>query len=181
MIADQRLISQLRDRAEPAIDALFDAYYDRVYRYLAQLVADPELAADLTQDTFVKVYAALPRLSDDSNLTAWIFHIATRVARSHFRRRRIIQWLPLDAWSARSAGHEEHIAQNDAVAMALNQLSPEYRTCLLLYSWAGLSCPEIGVALGKSEEATRMLLSRARRQFQRYYTAASAIQEVDES
>lgn len=181
MVADQGLISQLRDRAEPAIDALFDAYYDRVYRYLAQLVTDADLAADLTQDTFIKVYAALPRLSDNSNLTAWIFQIATRVARSHFRRRRIIQWLPLNAWSGHSTGPEEHITRTDAVAAALNQLAPEYRTCLLLYSWAGLSCPEIGIVLGRSEEATRMLLSRARRQFQHYYTTADVTQEVDES
>jgi RNA polymerase sigma factor (sigma-70 family) len=119
MLADRYFLSRLRDRAESAIQELFDQYYARIYRYLARLVDDPQTAADLAQETFLKAFVALHQLEDDSNVSAWLFQIATNLARSYHRRRRLIRWLPLDRAPA-SARHEDDFAQRDPV-------DPEYQ------------------------------------------------------
>jgi len=169
MAADRWLLSQLRARAEPAVEALYEDYYARIYRYLAQLVGDDAVAAELAQDTFVKIYIALPRLSDESNLHAWVFQIATRVAYSYQRHRRLIRWLPLDAFVGLDRSYEQEVEQRDAVRAALHELPVDQRSGLLLHAWAGLSCAEIGRVLGKSQNAVRMMLVRARRRFRVAY------------
>lgn len=171
MVADSVLLSQLRARAEPAVEALYKAYYARIYRYLAQLIGDDAVAAELAQDTFLRVYIALPRLADASNLHAWIFQIATRTAYSYQRRQRLISWLPLDTFMCLERSYEQEVEQRDLVRAALGELPVEQRSCLLLHAWAGLSCAEIGSAIGKSENAVRMALVRARRRFHSTYEA----------
>ncbi|NJO83613.1 MAG: RNA polymerase sigma factor [Blastochloris sp.] len=171
MVAGQ-FVRQLRDRTDAAIQELFDQFYARIYRYLARFVDDPQTAADLTQDTFLKVYLALPRLPDDTNVSAWLFQIATNVARSHYRRKRLIRWLPLEHWNTPQPSGEDQVIQRDQVDRALNALSIEYKTCLLLHVWAGLTCAEIGETIGKTASSVKMLLMRARRQFRAAYEAS---------
>jgi RNA polymerase sigma-70 factor, ECF subfamily len=174
MIFDPPPIDRLRAQDHQAFATLVDAHYTPVFRYLARLIADREVAAELTQDTFLRAYQALPRLDDDSDLTGWIFRIATNLARQHHRRHRLIRWLPLEA-SATPVSHlEEDVARQDLVRRALCHLSLEQRACLLLYAWTGCTCAEIARILGKSTDAVRMLLVRARRSFRMAYAAASA-------
>jgi RNA polymerase sigma-70 factor (ECF subfamily) len=74
-------VSRLRDQEEPAILALVDRYYAPIHRYLTRLTGDTHVTAELTQETFIDAYNALPRLADDSNVSAWLFRIATNLAR----------------------------------------------------------------------------------------------------
>ncbi len=169
MVADQQFVSQLRQREDAAIHTLIDGSYQRIYRYLVHLVQDPHTAAELTQDTFIKIYNALPTLRDDSHVTGWMFQIATNVARSYHRRQRIVRWLPLDSGHHRSPGHEDLTVERDMVDQVLQGLSYEQRTALLLQVWGGLSCAEIASTMGKSEHAVKMILVRGRRQFRALY------------
>ncbi len=169
MVVDQDFVSQLRDHDEPAILAFVDRYYTPIHRYLSRLLGDPQVAAELTQETFLAAYTALPRLVDDSNLSAWLFRIATNLARKHLRRRRLIDWTPLDTHVAHPTNLEQRIVEQDLVARALAQLPLDQKACLLLHAWAGLTCAEIARVVGKTEGAVKMLLMRARRQFRAAY------------
>lgn len=71
-------------------DELVLRCYTPVYRYLFQLIRDAEVAADLTQDVFMKSYAGFSDRPAGSPLNAWIFRIATNEARQFFRRQRRI-------------------------------------------------------------------------------------------
>jgi RNA polymerase sigma-70 factor (ECF subfamily) len=114
-------------------------------------------------------------LADDSRLAGWLFRIATNLARQHHRRRQAICWTRLprpDTYQASQPGVEDGVAQQDIVRRALAQLSLDQRACLLLYAWTGLTCAEIAEILGKSPEAVRMTLVRARRRFRDVYGAS---------
>ncbi len=73
----------------------------RDLRLPARMLRDPELAADLTQDAFVKAYRAYETLEDPAHARAWLYQIAHRVALDDLRRRKIIRFLP---WTGESRG-----------------------------------------------------------------------------
>ena len=173
MVVDQDFVSQLRDHEEPAILAFVDRYYTPIHRYLSRLLGDPQVAAELTQETFLEAYTTLPRLVYDSHLSAWLFQIATNLARKHHRRRCLIDWTSLDTRVAHPASLEQRIVQQDLIERALAQLPLDQKACLLLHAWAGLTCAEIARVVGKTEDAVKMMLMRARRQFRAAYDVSS--------
>ena len=65
------------------------------------MLRDPELAADLTQDAFIKAYRAHDTLEDPAHARAWLYQIAHRVALDEIRRRKIVRFLP---WTGESHG-----------------------------------------------------------------------------
>ena len=174
MLADPQLVRWLQGQDEAAVLVLVDRYYAPIGRYLSRLLGDIQLAEDLTQETFLDAYIALPRLRADSNLSAWLFQIATNRARKHMRRQRLVRWLSLDEFMGQSASHEEAVVQREQVGRALAQLPDDYRICLLLQTWGGLSTTEIAQVVGKGEAAVRMTLVRARRRFRTLYEDTSA-------
>ncbi|HET7037732.1 MAG TPA: sigma factor-like helix-turn-helix DNA-binding protein, partial [Thermomicrobiaceae bacterium] len=101
------------------------------------------------------------------------YRIATNHALAHFRRKKLIRWVPLGKLlgtgnDPRSDDHGEWVATSTAIEAALARLEPRERACLLLKA-AGFSSQEIGQQLGCSEGAARTRLSRARESFRRIY------------
>ena len=166
--------AQAGDRS--AFAALFLQFNARICTYLARLVGDNDIGRDLAQDTFVAVWRALPEVRDTTRFVPWLYRIATNTARSHQRRARIVHWLP---WSPASpsakhssltmSGPEQHAGESELVVMALSQLAPQHRTCLLLQVEAGFSQREIAGMLDISEKAVSAYVSRGREQFRREY------------
>jgi RNA polymerase sigma-70 factor, ECF subfamily len=173
VLVDPQFVSQLQGQNETAVLALVDRYYAPIGRYLSRLVGDVQLAEDLTQETFLDAYVALPRLEPASNVSAWLFQIATNRARKHLRRQRLVRWLTLDVLRDHSGSPEEQVTRRDQVGQALAHLPDEYRICLLLQSWGGFSVTEIAEVVGKGEGAVRMTLMRARRRFIALYKESS--------
>ena len=80
-------------QAIPTFEEIFSRYNTQIYNYLLGMVGNPEQAQDLTQDTFVKAYRALPRVKE-LILPAWLYRIATNTALDALRHRKLIAWLP---------------------------------------------------------------------------------------
>ena len=152
--------------------SLVTAYQAPIGRYLARLVGDLELARDLTQDTFLAAHRALPR-TRVADPRAWLYRIATNQARAHFRRQRLVRWIPLarlraDDCALATAESTEQVEGEVAVAATLARLDPQDRACLLLDA-AGFPATEIAGQLGCSVGAARTRLCRARATFRRLY------------
>ena len=75
-IEEHRLIRHAQSGDRVAFAELVKAYYDRLYRWLYHLTRDRHTAEDLTQETFLKAFAALERFQAGSNFRAWLFRIA---------------------------------------------------------------------------------------------------------
>lgn len=148
----------------PAFEAIYGAYRGRIAAYLARLVHDPDLAADLTQDVFVRAFRAIRETKPDLNLKAWLFAIATNTAISHHRHRRLIQWLPLEAAPEPCAPEalEQRVADRDRLNAALATLPRDQAACFLLWAREGLTYEEIGKAAGISAGAAKTRAYRAR-------------------
>lgn len=166
---DSAFFQRLKARDKVAVNELVNRCYAPVQRYLTRLVGDPEVAAELTQQTFLQAYQALPSLREASNLSAWVFRIATNLALKHQRRQKLIRWLHLDESQAGQEGFEQQVIQREFIGRALDQLPTDYRIGLLLQAGSGLSCAEIAQVMGRTEGATKMMLVRAWRRFREVY------------
>jgi RNA polymerase sigma-70 factor, ECF subfamily len=158
----------------------FDRIYAKnktpVYNHIYRLVGDRELADDLTQDTFLKAFRALPKMDANLKLAAWLYRIATNTAYDALRRRKLIAWLPwqdLDHEPAdvESADPQEMYGTTELVRAALHRMPELYRAALLLYTQEGFSYREIAQALHIAESGVKMYLSRARASFKEHYRA----------
>lgn len=169
-------------------DSLYARYRVPLYNYIVRLTGDRDGAEDLLQDVFVKVYKAIDSAPVGDGEKPWTYRIATNTCYDLLRRRRLISWLPWspqdDARTIDEPGGDlsERYAMNEGVVDALADLPPSLRAPLLLHTVQGLSYGEIAVALGTSEGAVKMRVSRARARFkERYGVAASPPMETTQS
>jgi RNA polymerase sigma-70 factor (ECF subfamily) len=164
MRGDSLIVERARHGDAHAFEAIYREYQPQIAGYLCRMVRDPELAADLTQDVFINAYKAIGRTQPGLNLRAWLFTIATNAALSHHRRRRVVQWSPLDERGAESPteGPEDRYAAREELSEALHALPPEQSACLLLSARDGFTYEEIARMLGISEGAAKTRAYRAR-------------------
>jgi RNA polymerase sigma-70 factor (ECF subfamily) len=66
-------------------ETVVTAHHAEIYRYLLRVTWRAGDADDLSQETFLRAYRAWESLNDDANVRAWLFAIATNLARNHFR------------------------------------------------------------------------------------------------
>ena len=164
MRGDSLIVERARQGDAEAFETIYREYQQQIAGYLCRMVRDPELAADLAQDVFISAYKAIGRTQPGLNLRAWLYTIATNAALSHHRRRKIVQWSPLDerGIDAPTEGPEEPYAAREELSAALETLSDDQRACLLLSARDGFSYEEIGGMLGISEGAAKTRAYRAR-------------------
>jgi RNA polymerase sigma-70 factor (ECF subfamily) len=155
-----------RDEAYRFVEELFGRHQHEIYAYLVRMIRDPELAADLTQDAFVKAYKAYDTLEKPENARAWLYQIAHRVALDDLRRKRIIRFIPLVGETRNTAPSAEHLVMEAHLSgdlqRALERIPERQRSALLLAELHDLSGIELAAALGVSHVAARALLTRAR-------------------
>jgi RNA polymerase sigma-70 factor (ECF subfamily) len=183
-------VTVTRDRATARafVERLYGAHHGEIYAYLARMLRDDELAADLTQETFVKAYRAYDTLLDHNRARAWLYQIAGRTALDELRRRKIVRFVP---WTGESRG--ESSSAEDLVLRArlsadleraLMSIPPRQRQALLLAELHELSGLELAEAMGVSHVAARALLTRGReslRQALAVERARSAVAETRRS
>jgi RNA polymerase sigma-70 factor (ECF subfamily) len=155
-----------RDEASAFIETLFGKHHTEIYAYLLRMLREPELAADLTQDAFIKAYRNYETLEKPENARAWLYQIAHRVALDEIRRRKIIRFFPWTGESPGSAPSAEHMVMEARLSSdmqrALARVPERQRAALLLAELHDLTGLELATALGVSHVAARALLTRAR-------------------
>jgi RNA polymerase sigma-70 factor (ECF subfamily) len=152
-----------------AVATLFQTRYHSLYRYLDRLTGDPDLAMDLAQGTFVRLYrrGAMP---DDPQ--AWLTTVATNLLRDHRRRRQrrgelIAQWPTEPVLASHPSSADAAVLADEArkhIRAALNALSPRDRQLLILRH-EGHSYREIATMVGVADGSVGTLLARASRAF----------------
>jgi RNA polymerase sigma-70 factor (ECF subfamily) len=166
---DPELVARLRSGDGAAFDAVYDAYREQLFRFLARLTGRREVAEDLFQETWMRLAQHARTLRDDTNLRAWLFAVARNLARSHGR------WTILDARTTRALARwwylgappapDDEAAANATLSRleeAFAALPDAHREVLALAAGEGLPHDEVGRILGLSPEATRQRLARAR-------------------
>jgi RNA polymerase sigma-70 factor (ECF subfamily) len=167
------------------VEELFAKHHGEIYAYLLRMLRDGELAADLTQDAFVKAYRNYDTLEKPENARAWLYQIAHRVALDELRRRKIVRFLPWTGESRGAAPSAEHLAMelrlSGDLQRALAKMPERQRSALLLAELHDLTGLELAAALGVSHVAARALLTRARESLRQALAAERAADAAAES
>jgi RNA polymerase sigma-70 factor (ECF subfamily) len=168
-------IEGVQSREDVVFDEVFEEFHGRIYNCIYRLMGNSEDAYDLTQETFLRAYAALPKVKGELKVGPWLYRIATNLCMDQLRRRKLIRWEPLD--SLISVFHPRQVSKEsperetlrqesrEMVHRVLERLSPKYRTCLVLREYQDMSCEEIAEILGTTRSAVKSLLFRAREEF----------------
>ena len=170
----------IRDDLE--FEQIHEDFRPKIQRYLIRLVGEPE-AEDLTQEVFVKVSRALKNFRGESQLSTWLYRIATNTALDRIDspsyQRAIQAQLAQDAigdddveiedqdvWTGEKTPRLETEVMRqemyECVWNRLDHLPANYRTVLLLSDMEGFTNNEVAEILGVSLDAVKIRLHRAR-------------------
>lgn len=172
------------DEAGVFVEALFTKHHNEIYAYLIRMLRDADLAADLTQDAFVKAYKNYDTLQKDENARAWLYQIAHRVALDELRRRKIVRMIPWTGEARGAAPSAERLAMDlrlsGPLERALARIPERQRAALLLAELHDLTGLELAAAMGVSHVAARAILTRARESLRRALAAEKEAERAAE-
>jgi RNA polymerase sigma-70 factor (ECF subfamily) len=156
-------------RGDPrAFEEVVRATHRHAYTLAYRLVRDRQDAEDVTQEAYLRAFRALRGFRGDAAFETWLYRIVTNAAMTFLRRRGRFGDLTADPEgtppeSPSPERPEDRAVDRDALARALETLSPALRTVVILKDVYGLSCREIGREMGATEGAIKVRLHRARR------------------
>ena len=148
-----------------SFDHIYQSYFDPVYRYVLSLSGNPQIAEEITQETFFKALRSLDQFQGKSSLKSWLCVIAKNLWLSEQRKKKdqpIDGAMPL---SDPSIGPEEAIVRQDEsmrIHRLLHHLEEPYREVFTLRALGQLSFRDIGELFGKSENWACVVYHRAR-------------------
>ena len=183
---DQEVVVLARAGRDPAYRELIRRYERPVFSLIYRMVRDRELAEDLAQETFVKALNAIESYRPEFKFSSWIFKIANNAAIDQLRRREL-DTLSLDGSpNAETADAIEATAlqisdRNEtpleelearelggAIEIAIANLRPEYRACILLRHVEGRPYEEIAEMLNLPLGTVKTYIHRARNELRGY-------------
>ena len=158
---------------------IYDTFQPKILRYLTHLAGEQE-AEDLAQETFVKVHQGLENFRGESQLSTWIYRIATNTALDRLRspsfqraaQASLSEKLEETQIADKVIGAEEkkpliekqliREEMNECIRGYIEKLPESYRTVLVLSEWEGLRNSEIAEILGVTLNTVKIRLHRAK-------------------
>ena len=170
--AESDLVKRHRYGDESAFEEIYERYGGMVYNLALRFSGEPEEAADLTQEAFLKIHRHLGGFRGRSALRTWIYRVAVNCCRSRYRQQRA--WRTrfelgtsesLEAWPDRRRDPEQRaVARStwDLVEQSLRALPEIYREAENLRDIEGLTYEEIARDLKKRLGTERSRIARGR-------------------
>jgi|SRR5215469_16544574 len=173
-LSDTELVQLAKAGNADAFTLLFQRYERSVRGYLAGLVGNREDADDLAQQAFLKTWDKLPALHEAFRFKPWLFTIARNLAYDYGRLQARSPSQSLDRFKERNDtangfNLEDATAVKELVQLALAELPPKYRDCLLLHINGGFSRDEIAELLKIGKTSVSTYICTARRLFRKAY------------
>jgi RNA polymerase sigma-70 factor, ECF subfamily len=177
---DVLLMLRVRDDDAVAFEMLVSRFQGRIGRLMLGWVNSQEVAEELVQEVFLRVFRARKSYQPTAKLTTWIYRIANNVAsnavRDRSRRKEFqigksvgpsttnvgIEHIALAASGAMPSRRLDNTERAVVVQQAVQALGERQRIALLLSKFEGLSYQDISETMGLSVKAVKSLLSRAR-------------------
>jgi RNA polymerase sigma factor (sigma-70 family) len=159
---ERRLLAEVRGGDRASAEEMVDRTYSAVFASLFRLCGDSDLAADLTQETYQKAWAALPKFDGRSQLFTWLYRIAYTTFLNHIRRpRRMTSLDEPDSLDVRDEAPSADAVlsdreQSERLRSAVLELPDDLRFTVTAHFWGGLAVKEIA----KIEEITTVAIRK---------------------
>ncbi len=148
---------------------------DPVYGYLLYMTKNVELAEDLSQETFLKIFLNLRKFKGTCTVKTWALTIARNTFLTYAKKKSpmLLGEQELDENEGHSGKPEDYILQKEQgelIQEILMRLSEQERTVIILRDYEGLSYEEIADILEIDLGVLKSRLYRARQKFRKLYT-----------
>lgn len=181
-LGDAALVERCRKGDSAAMESLVVKYQNRIYNVVLKICADPDDAAELTQDTFVKIIQNVHKFEGRSSFYTWAFRIAVNLTLNYCQRNGRVSLRSLDAEQEQCDRREkqslkDHLGDESApdaaaivqrkelyeiAAKALMRLDESQRAVVILRDIEDMSYARIAEVLNIELGTVRSRLSRAR-------------------
>lgn len=167
-LPDIECVALFQNGEQAVFAELVRRHQNRVFRFLVRMMGCREEAMELTQDTMLKAFHALPGWTPDAAFVTWLFRIASNAATDRLRRKKVVTYVPIEEhmdFPDPAAGPEDSLQTAQRTRLldaALQRLQEDYREVLLLREVEGMSYAEIGDVLGLREGTVKSRIARAR-------------------
>ena len=176
---DARDMARLAGGHHAALNDLMDRHAEKLFHYLIRSLQDEGDAADLAQESFVKVFQNCSKFDPNQRVTTWLYAIASNLVRDRYRWRSRHPQVSLDADNEHTeANFKDNLPASDnapdqnlqaeeraaTVRQAVAALPEELRQPLILSIYQGLPQAEIAAILKCSVKAVETRVYRARQQ-----------------
>lgn len=167
MTGDQALIEAFQSGDEFAFVSIYNRYKGSVYAFCLKMLGDRELAADVMQDTFLRLYENRERLIKSSSFRSWLFTIARNQCLNTMRKgKRMVAFGDSVPEPTADSTPVSRLEKNERIAVIgayLLRLSPDYREVLILREYQNLSYEEIAAVTRSTVSSVKSRLFKARR------------------
>jgi RNA polymerase sigma-70 factor, ECF subfamily len=168
LLAERDRLAERERAANHVFSQLYATHGARIHRFLCDLLLDSALAADATQETFIRAFRQKDSFDDSRSVAPWLFGIARNVSlemrRARYRSRRVVDTGDAPESTSLSSPESELLGREALriVSAAMDRLSEERRAMLLLRLDHGLSYDEIAALMGFSVAKVKVEIFRAR-------------------
>lgn len=145
-------------------DELYKTYYRQVFLYLLDLCKDPNLAEEITQETFFKVLKKIDTFEGKCSMVTWMLQIAKNNFYNYCKKKKHVSTEECGEIPAKDNPENQAIDRDAAreIHLVLHRLEEPYKEVFWMRTFGELSFKEIGAIHGKTESWARVTFYRAK-------------------
>jgi RNA polymerase sigma-70 factor, ECF subfamily len=185
-VDDGELVEDARKGDRDAFRTLFERYHRRAYSLAYGVVHNADDALDVVQDAFIKAHKYLDKFEGTSSFYTWLYRIVMNLAIDHLRKHRKSRAVDFSDTNVQegdaAVGDEDLVPKilggnpgralvdkeiRGRIEAALEELSPNHRSVLVMRELEGLSYEEMAQVMGCSKGTIMSRLFHARRNMQK--------------
>ena len=174
--SDHELMIAVRAGEIAKLGGLFERYHLRLYAFFVRMTNQPSLSEDLVQVVFYRILKYRHTYRDEGKFTAWIYHLARKVAADHFRKHAktpaATDPSDLQAHPDESAAPDDNASTSDDLELlrtALARMPVEHREVLVLSRLQNVEHKEIARLMDTSVGAVKVRVHRALKELRDVY------------
>jgi len=169
------LIHQLQHGGEKAFTLLYDKYSKQLYRNILRLVKDEDIAQELLQDLFLKIWENKGNINPDKSFKSYLYKVAENLVYAHFGKiakdnrliaKLVISYVDFDTNAEEAIIYQEN---HDLLKKAITSLSTQRKQVFTLCKLEGKSYEEVSKELGISTSTVRDHIVKANKAVKQYF------------
>jgi len=163
---EESLVRQAQDRDPEAFAQLYEAHFDKIYRYIAFKVGNETEAEDMTQQVFLKALQSISSFKwKGIPFSAWLFRIAHNQVVDYLRKKAKQATVPIDNLAVAASDNPQQAVEQkldiEQLALATEQLTEAQREVISLRFASELSTVQVAKVMGRSQGAVKALQHNA--------------------
>lgn len=162
--SDAQLISEILNGDASKFAEIVERYKDMVAGIVMNMIADPDVANDVGQEVFIRLFRSLKKFRADSSLGTYIGRIAINLSLNELKRKQKVNERFVAGYDEvverKSAGTMSSLEAKDALELALRELPEDQKTVIILRHIEGFSTKEASEILNLPQGTVLSRLSR---------------------